>query len=231
MEVTLKLLRKLTQKKFRREYALCILEGEKIIADNQHLIVKIFRQNEIPKDLLKEIKSLKTYTGDIAVAKIPSPKITPTTPTHTIANSYLAPTTPFLVLDNIQETGNMGTIIRSAAAFGYRTVYCINCADPYSQKIIRASSGLCLQLNIIECGYTDIPECQLFIADLNGENVSGIKPTARNFGIVLGNEGQGVSAEIYKLPYTAISIPMPPDCESLNVAVAGGILMYCLNAK
>jgi TrmH family RNA methyltransferase len=211
MEVGIKTLRKLTQKKYRREFSLCILEGEKIIADNRDRIIQTFKQTEIPKELLKEVKCLNTYTGDIAVAYIPKPT---------------EPTTPFLVLDNIQEAGNMGTIIRTAVAFGYRTVYCINCADPYSPKVLRASSGMCLQLNIIECDYADLPNETLYIADLDGYDIEATHPTGRNFGIVLGNEGCGVSPEIYAKPHIALTIPMQNGCESLNVAVAGGIFMY-----
>lgn len=211
MDITPKILKKLTQKKFRRAFSLCILEGDKIIADNADKIVKRFAQTDLPKDILNEVKSLETYMGDIAVAKIPQPA---------------EPTVPFLVLDNIQESGNLGTILRTAAAFGYRTVYAINCADPYSPKVIRGSSGMCLQLNIIECGCADLPNEVLYIADLNGYDIKATHPTDMNFGIVLGNEGQGVSAEIYRRPHTALTIPMAANCESLNVAVAGGIFMY-----
>lgn len=213
MEVTPKILKKLTQKKFRREFGLCILEGNKIIADNRDKIVKQFSQADLPKDILKEVKSLETYAGGIAAAKIPQPA---------------EPTVPFLVLDNIQESGNLGTILRTAAAFGCRTVYAINCADPWSTKVIRGSSGMCLQLNIIECGYADLPDKVLYIADLNGDSIETVHPADRNFGIVLGNEGQGVSAEIYRRPHASVTIPMADGCESLNVAVAGGILMHAL---
>jgi TrmH family RNA methyltransferase len=221
MEVSARILKKLTHKKFRREFSLCILEGEKIIADNADKIIWVFDQDELPKDILKEVKSLETYAGPIAVAKIPNSSQTGT------------PATPFLVLDNIHEPGNMGAILRSSKAFGFYTVYCVDCVDPYSPKVLRASSGMTLQLNIIECGYNELPkDATLFIADMRG-GVSPEKsiPKSSNFGLVLGNEGRGVSPAICNLPHTVISIPMNPDCESLNVGVAGGILMYCLSRK
>jgi TrmH family RNA methyltransferase len=217
MEVSIKILRKLLNKKYRRDFSLCILQGEKIIADNCDKIVKIFSQNELPKELLKEIVGLENYGGSIAVAKIPEPT---------------APTTPFLVLDNIQDANNVGALLRSAAAFDYKTVYCIDCADQYSPKVIRTSSGMSLQLNIVACDYADLPSnCALYIADADGKPLQDIKPADCNFGVVLGNEGCGVSPGLYRRPHTAASIPMQPACESLNVAVAGGIIMYCLNNK
>jgi TrmH family RNA methyltransferase len=119
----------------------------------------------------------------------------------------------------------MGTILRTAAAFGYGTVYLIDCVDPYSPKVIRGSSGMCLRLNIIETGYDGLPkDAMYYIADMAGTEPKAAKE--KNFGIVLGNEGQGVGPELYKLPHRVVSVPMRTGCESLNVAVAGAIIMY-----
>lgn len=201
MEITPKILRKLLAKKYRQEFSLCILEGEKIIADNMDLVVKIF-----PEDTLK---NLENYHGRVAVARIPQPT---------------TPTTPFLVLDRIQDPGNMGTLLRTALAFGYKTVYTIDCVDPYSPKVIRASSGMGLRLNIIDTDYDHLPTDTLYyLADLGGSHPTPIK--TRNYGIVLGNEGQGINPIFYQKPHQVMTIPMAEDCESLNVAVAGGIIM------
>ncbi len=201
MEITTKILKKLLLKKYREKFSLCILEGEKIIDDNKDKILKIFNESEIG--------TLENYNGRIAVAKIPEPT---------------KPTIPFLVLDRIQDPGNMGTILRTAMAFGYKTIYTINCVDTYSPKVIRSSSGMCLDLNIIHVDYNGLPDDVVYhIADTKGEEPS--RPDNRNFGIVLGNEGQGVSDEIFKKNHKIISIPMQEGCESLNVAVAGGIIM------
>ncbi|MDR0384262.1 MAG: RNA methyltransferase [Christensenellaceae bacterium] len=194
-----KLLKKLEDKKYRRQYGLCILEGEKIIKDNLDKVVKVF---------LNEKNSLKNYSGRVAVAQIPMPAV---------------PTIPFLVLDCIQDPTNMGAILRSAFAFGFRTVYCINCVDQYSSKVIRASAGYCLRLNIINCNYQDIPNEKLFVAGFNGKEVKGFSQINN---LVLGNEGNGVSAEILSKSHEIISIPMNEGCESLNVSVAGAIIMY-----
>ncbi len=204
MEITPKILRKLLAKKYRQEFSLCILEGEKIIEDHQDLVVKIFSEDSL--------KNLENYHGRVAVARIPRPT---------------EPTTPFLVLDRVQDPGNMGTILRTALAFGYHTVYTIDCVDPYSPKVIRASSGMALRVNIIDTDYDHLPNDALYcLADLGGEAPKPL-PT-KNYGIVLGNEGQGVNPIFYNKPHQVMTIPMEPGCESLNVAVAGGIIM-CYN--
>ena len=201
MEITLKILKKLLTKKYRREFSLCILEGEKIIEDHMDLVVKIF-----PEDSLQ---NLENYHGRVAVARIPEPT---------------KPTTPFLVLDRVQDPGNMGTLLRTALAFGFKTIYTIDCVDPYSPKVIRASSGMGLRLNIIDTDYDHLPTDSLYyLADLHGKQPTPIKD--KNFGIVLGNEGQGINPIFYQKPHQVVTIPMAADCESLNVAVAGGIIM------
>ncbi|MCM1403955.1 MAG: RNA methyltransferase [Prevotella sp.] len=201
MEITPKILRKLLAKKYRQEFSLCILEGEKIIQDHMDLVVKIF-----PEDSLK---NLEHYHGRVAVARIPQPT---------------APTTPFLVLDRIQDPGNLGTLLRTALAFNFKTIYTIDCVDPYSPKVIRASSGMVLRLNVIDTDYEHLPVNTLYyIADLHGKPPTPIKHP--NFGIVLGNEGQGINPIFYQKPHQVVTIPMTAGCESLNVAVAGGIIM------
>ena len=204
MEINTKILKKLLAKKYRQEFSLCILEGEKIINDNLDKVVKIFEHDDL--------KNLQTYTGRVAVAQIPQPT---------------TPTTPFLVLDRIQDPGNMGTILRTALAFGFNTIYTLNCVDPYSPKVIRASSGMALQLNIIDTDLAGLPQDAIYyLADINGGKPQPIKE--KNFGIVLGNEGQGIDPALYQLPHKVFTIPMSPACESLNVAVAGAIIM-CYN--
>ncbi len=202
MEITSKILKKLLSKKYRQEFSLCILEGEKIIKDHKDLVVKVFSEDSL--------QNLENYHGRVAVARIPKPS---------------TPTTPFLVLDRIQDPGNMGTILRTALAFGFKTVYTIDCVDPYSPKVIRASSGMALRVNIIDTDYAHLPTDTLYyLADLNGSKPTPVKTT--NFGIVLGNEGQGINPIFYQMPhYQVVTIPMNDGCESLNVAVAGGIIM------
>ncbi|MCQ2382211.1 MAG: RNA methyltransferase, partial [Clostridia bacterium] len=129
-----------------------------------------------------------------------------------------------LVLDRVQDPGNMGTILRTALAFGFKTVFMIDCVDPYSPKVIRASSGMALRVNIIDTDYEHLPkDAVYYLADLDGDKPKPIHES--NYGIVLGNEGQGINPIFYQMPHKVITIPMEQNCESLNVAVAGGIIM------
>ncbi|MCL2755947.1 MAG: RNA methyltransferase [Firmicutes bacterium] len=226
---TFKNLKLLTTKKGRREFSLCIIEGEKIIFENLERIEQIFvcdgyvitpnlRDMEpivLDKKLFDSVSSLETPTGIIAIAGIPN---------------QAEVTYPFLVLDRIQDPGNMGTLLRTACAFGFKTIFTVDCVDVWSQKVLRAGMGSQFKLNIIDTNYEmltkHIGDCELFIADMGGQMASGDYLDEKDFGLVLGNEGQGVSVEIKKLPHTIVSIPMQNNVESLNVAVAGGILMY-----
>jgi len=159
------------------------------------------------------LKKISIFDTNI-IATIPIPK--PTTPT-----------TPFLVLDRIQDPGNMGTILRTALAFGFQTIYTIDCADPWSQKTIRSAMGAQFSLNILPFSPDKIKGASLYIADLGGD-MSYIPPANQNFGLVLGSEGTGVSQTLKNLPHTIITIPTQ-SVESLNVAVAGGIIMQRLS--
>jgi TrmH family RNA methyltransferase len=215
---TFKNLLKLTEKKWRRKFGLCIVEGEKAVKDNLCRAEKIFMREgrggfenavELSGKLFDEVSSLETDQGVLATVKIPPAR---------------AVTFPYLVLDGIQDSGNMGTLLRTAAAFGFETVFCIDCVDVWSQKVLRASSGISFALNIIECGEFVKPQGGVLIgADLHGKKIS---PVGKNFGIVLGSEGKGLSGNIKTLIDKFVTIPMNPGVESLNVAVAGGILMY-----
>jgi len=229
---TYKNIKKLTTKKGRREFSLCIIEGEKIIFENLERIEQIFVRDgynitpnlqdmdpiTLDKKLFDEITSLETPTGIFATAQI---------------SSETEITYPFLVLDRIQDPGNMGTLLRTACAFGFNTIITIECVDIWSQKVLRAGMGNQFRLNVIDISHEGFAEhialqnCDIFVADMNGEMPDlcfGFENM--QFGLVLGNEGQGVSEKIKKLPHAVVTIPMQNKVESLNVGVAGGILMY-----
>lgn len=143
------------------------------------------------------------------------------------------------VLDNLKDPQNVGTIIKSAALFGFDTVILLNdCVDIYHPKCLKASEGAIYDLNIIHAKSLAI------LDELKGKGfkilATGLKRDTKelhelncshNFMIVLGNEGEGVSEEVYAKSDLIFKIPMQ-NMDSLNVAVAGGIIMYhfrCLN--
>ena len=136
------------------------------------------------------------------------------------------------VLDNIQDPGNLGTIIRSSVAFNFDTIVISNdSVDVYNSKVIRATQGMLFNVNII---VTDIKEFLNSIKDeykiigtdvVNGKSLPEFK-NLKKFAIIVGNEGQGISLDTKKLCSDFVYIPMNQDCESLNVGVAASIIMY-----
>ena len=138
------------------------------------------------------------------------------------------PSGNFLILDEVQDPGNVGTLIRSALGANFKDVYLINCAR-ISDKVVRSSMGAIFKVNVYECSKNEfINICKdknMFYADMNGENVYN-KKFIKNIGIVIGNEGNGVSDEIKSICKGSISIPMANGLESLNASVAGSIIMY-----
>lgn len=127
-----------------------------------------------------------------------------------------------VILDGVQDPGNVGTIIRLAAAFDASGVGLLpGCADPFSPKAIRASAGAVLQVPIAKIAVADVVERDLYAADGTGE---AIDLPARNAVLVLGSEGAGVSAGL-RARAKRIAIPMSGRIESLNVGAAAAILL------
>ena len=137
-----------------------------------------------------------------------------------------------LILDSIQDPGNLGTIIRSSVAFNIDTII-INdrCADIYSDKVIRSSQGMIFKTNIVK---RDLSE---FLKEIKGKiPIFGTKVTGgkdlktlekiSDFAIIMGNEGSGVDPKLLDLCDEYLYIPMNKNCESLNVGVATSIILY-----
>lgn len=139
----------------------------------------------------------------------------------------------FLVLDGLQDPGNVGTIWRTADALGADGLLLVNhCADPYGPKTVRATMGACFRLPCRETtpeelkdflARRDIP---LYAADLTEDSVEVRKAELSRSAVVIGNEGHGVSPEVRGLCLGTVSIPMRSRCESLNAAVAAAIFLW-----
>ena len=141
-----------------------------------------------------------------------------------------------IILDNVQDPGNLGTIIRSAVAFNFDTVVISKgTASLYNPKVIRSTKGMLFNINII------VRELDEFINDLDGyvvygtdvvdgDNIRDIE-VSKKLALVIGNEGRGISDNIRKLCNKFIYIDMNSMCESLNASVAASILMYEVNNK
>lgn len=137
----------------------------------------------------------------------------------------------FLVLDRIQDPGNVGAILRSALGSNFLDVYLIDCADVYDLKTLRASMGAVFHLNIYKISEESLikklttENKKLFCLDMKGENVFDAN-FEEGSGFVVGNEGRGVSESLKMFCSKHISIPMNEKLESLNAAVSASIVMY-----
>lgn len=138
-----------------------------------------------------------------------------------------------LILENIQDPGNLGTIIRSARGTNFKDIVLINCVSPYNQKVVRSTMGSVFYENYYFftstqefLNYIKNKQLELIIADMSGENLYKTSKPNNKFGIVIGNEGNGVSKLFFEQRCKVVSIPMKNGLESLNAGVASAILMY-----
>ncbi len=173
----------------------------------------------ITKDIMKKISSMESPSNILAVCEK--------------SNSKEIIGSKILLLDEIQDPGNLGTIIRSSVAFGVTTIILSNdTVDLYNPKVIRASEGMFCHINIITM---DLEEAIKKIKDrgikvygtnvVNGQEVNTISDKS-SYALVMGNEGNGVKKHIQELCDENLYIPMNESCESLNVGVACSILLY-----
>ena len=139
-----------------------------------------------------------------------------------------------LVLDRIQDPGNMGTMIRTAVAAGYGMIIAAKgTVDVYSPKVLRATAGMIFEIPIV---YADSTEELADVLRASGRKIAVTDPAggrpyyeedlSRNTALVIGNEGNGVSDEVMALADIRVTLPMKGSIESLNAAVSAAILMY-----
>ena len=141
-----------------------------------------------------------------------------------------------LILDNIQDPGNLGTIIRSALAFNFDTlVLSTGTVDLYNPKVVRSTKGMLFGINIIVRDLpkfmTELDDYTIYGTDVNdGINIKDEK-IPEKVAIVIGNEGNGISTEVKKLCHKFIYLNMSNECESLNAGVSASIIMYEVDNK
>lgn len=227
----IKELKKLNQKKYRDLKNEFLIEGEHLVKEAlktdlvKYVIVKEgtkFNTNKkiitVSFNVLKYISNLDCPQSIMAVC-------------HKLKNNDI--NNKVVILDNIQDPGNLGTIIRSCVAFNIDTlIISSDSVDLYNSKVIRASQGMIFNLNIITTNLFDIIKTlklknyKIVGTDVNdGVNLSDFKKSEK-FAIIMGNEGSGISDNIQKLLDENIYIPMNKKCESLNVGVACSIILY-----
>ena len=238
----IKLAKSLSQKKFRKEHNMALLEGHKIIEEALlagATFELVFVDNEKEQEYEAQLKKLNCEVIFITSALIDYLSLTETAQgmLAIIKTDFVkqkALDSNFLVLDNLQDPGNLGAIIRTAAATGFSTIFMLNCVDRWNEKVIRSSMGNLFKVNLIETDATGLKEAlekmdsyQLLTASMEGETIFHLNHLPKEkVGIIIGNEGNGVSSEVRTLATKTISIPMKNNVESLNAAVSASILMY-----
>lgn len=227
----IKELKKLQNKKYRDETNMFLVETKHLVKEaydsgylDELLVLEgstfslDVKTNYISENVLKYLSLMPSPSEVIGICKKREEKLN--------GNKIL-------ILDDIQDPGNLGTIIRSSVAFGVSTIVISKgCVDVYSDKVIRASQGMIFKVNIIRSDIKEVVN-KLKAEDYKilGTKVDGgkeIKSVSKSekFAIIMGNEGNGVSKEILNMCDEYIYIPMNKNCESLNVGVATSIILY-----
>lgn len=222
-----KSLKKLKQKKYRDRSNLFLVFGDHLIdeAKKHGTIIEIFTTNEdkegtlIDFELMKELSFTETIFESLALCEKKDKEFN---------------NTNVLILEDVQDPDNVGALIRSASAFNFmHVIVSNNSADVYNDKTIRASQGAIFHVKIERTNiYDKVLELKekgyyIYATDVSGTN--GLK-NKEKIGLVLGNEGSGVSSEIRKIADESLTIKTS-NVESLNVSIAGAILMYEVGKK
>ena len=227
---TIKTLIKLKQKKYRNQFGYYLIEGE-------HLVNEALKANQV--ECIITTKPLKSDLEVIEVSEEVMAKLAFTkSPSNIMAkckidsNNELMMKKRYLILDDLQDPGNIGTLIRSALAFGIdQIILSKNCVDLYNDKLLRAMQGANFHISCIYGDLTEIIEklqangvVVVGSALENGQDISLIEKNEK-MAFIVGNEGNGMNQNILdKCDYIGY-IPIQ-TIESLNVAIAGSILMY-----
>ncbi|GAB4230115.1 MAG: RNA methyltransferase [Chlamydiales bacterium] len=222
-------------RKFRHQEGSVLISGNKMVREYPFPLTTCIATEEnainfkAEKTLIVNEAVMRKITGLVqpeplaAEVGIPQPSV----PKHL---------TRVLVLDRIQDPGNLGTLIRTSVAFGWEMLFLLDsCCDPYNDKALRAAKGATFHLPIFEGSLEELRNLidshslTPLIAAGNGESLGTFHEIQRPL-LILGNEAQGVASTLQKLGKT-VAIPMHQGVESLNVAVAGAIMMYQFRNK
>ena len=221
---------KLKNKSVRDELGLFIVEGDHLVdeAYNTKHLIEIYTIDE--RYRLEDIP-ITCVTNNV-MEKLSSQKSTPKIIGIVKKKEIEDITGNVLILDQIQDPGNLGTIIRSAVAFNVQTIILSpGSVDLYNEKVIRSTEGFIFKLNVIvkplveAINYLKNDDYKIIGSDMNGNELNSVS----KYALIMGNEGKGISDEVLSLCDQVVSIKMNKDCESLNVGVATGILLYELS--
>ena len=234
-------LRKLgNDKKTRRQEGVFLCEGHKLVEEalRWNAVVETLvvaegiepprelpegvRLVEMPADVLKSVSTVDTPQGMLAVCRTPD-----LTPPKTLTPGL------YLVLDGVQDPGNVGTVWRTADAFGAEGVFLLpGCAEPFSPKTVRSTMGACFRLPVWETGLEELTvllktaELPLYATALREDTADLRAADLSRAAVVIGSEGRGVSQAVLDACALTLKIPMRDRCESLNAAVAASVALW-----
>ena len=180
-------------------------------------INKEISQYVISKEIMEQISSAKSPQGVIVICNYLKTKV--------ISSKKV------LCLDNVSDPGNLGTLLRTALAFGYNDVILLGGCSQYNEKVLQSTQGAVFDLNIInDYDLSLLYDYEILATEIKGSvNLTQVVPNEKHV-LVLGNEAHGVSEEILKIADKRIRIDIQ-NIESLNVAIAGAIAMYSFSNK
>lgn len=225
----------LTSKKEREKAGLFVGDGTKLLAEAVRFYegldtvilsdgvevavpgsVRVIR---VPEDVMASISPMEAPQGALFLCRMPE-------------KTEFVPKPGMLMLDGIQDPGNVGTILRTADALEIPVVLLEGCADPYSHKVVRSSMGAVFRTPVIQttwaeakaaCAAAGIPVAVTALSD-RAEDIRNAD--LRKMAVVIGSEGRGVRPEVLENADAELIIPMNPHCESLNAAIAAAIVMW-----
>ena len=225
----------LTSRKAREEAGLFVADGTKLLQEAvrfwpgldtvilaQGVDAEVpdgVRKVIVPPDVMESISPMQSPQGALFLCRLPERKAFAAKP-------------GMLLLDGIQDPGNLGTILRTADALEIPVALLEGCADPFSHKVVRASMGAVFRMDVLQttwddakaaCGAAKIP---IGVTALNDTARDLREAPLNTMAVVIGSEGQGVRTEILNSAQQALIIPMSSHCESLNAAIAAAIVMW-----
>lgn len=173
----------------------------------------------VPEDVMESISPMQTPQGALFLCRLPE-------------KQSFSPVPGMLLLDGIQDPGNLGTILRTADALQVPVALLEGCADPYSHKVVRSSMGAVFRTPVVQTTWQEVKEaCKrsgipVAVTALSDRAQDIRNADLKTMAVVIGSEGQGVRQEILESTQAELIIPMNENCESLNAAIAAAIVMW-----
>ena len=221
----------LTSRKEREASGLFVADGTKLLTEAvrywpgldtvilsdgvQAQVPEHVRLIRVPEDVMASISPMQTPQGALFLCRLPE-------------KTAFQPKPGILLLDGIQDPGNLGTILRTADALDVPVALLEGCADPYNHKTVRASMGAVFRSPVVTTTWQEVRQSGISVAvtALSDAAVDIRQADLKSMAVVIGSEGQGVRQEILDAADAQLIIPMNPRCESLNAAIAASIVMW-----